>query len=98
VDIKGKGGRVRDVPVLKGHEKAILEVASTAQERGDIKVWARVPGHMDVHGYRREYAQAMYKQVHGSVYVKGQPYHVALMVVSSALGHSREDVVIQNYL
>ncbi|MDO0823504.1 hypothetical protein [Desulfosporosinus nitroreducens] len=51
-----------------------------------------------MHGYRRDYAQALYKQVAGSEYVKYQPNHTALMVVSEALGHSREDVVIQNYL
>jgi hypothetical protein len=54
---------------------------------------------MDVHGYRREYAQALYRQHNnGQDYVKYHPNHTALMIVSNALGHSREDVVIQNYL
>jgi len=96
--IKGKGGRDRDVPVIAGQEWAVLLSTESAQARGDSKVWANIPGHMDVHGYRREYAQALYVQVNGSAYVKYHPNHVALMVVSNALGHSREDVVIRNYL
>lgn len=98
VDVHGKGGRIRDVPVLRGYERAVLVPAEAALERGESKVWANIPSHMDVHGYRREYAQAMYKQEHGSAYVKFHPDHAALMTVSNALGHSREDVVIQNYL
>ncbi len=98
VNIHGKGGRVRDVPVLLGHEKAVIEVTADALARGDIRVWANVPGHMDVHSYRREYAQAMYVQIAGSEYVPYHPDHNALMVVSEALGHSREDVVVRNYL
>jgi len=49
-------------------------------------------------GINTQYAQALYKQEHGSAYVKYHPDHAALMTVSNALGHSREDVVIQNYL
>lgn len=98
LDIKGKGGRFRNVPVLQGQEKAVLNASDDARKRGDMKVWPSVPGHMDVHGYRREYAQAFYAQVNRSPYVKYHPNHKTLMVVSNALGHSREDVVIRNYL
>ena len=58
----------------------------------------RTRGHADIHGYRRDYAQALYAQVNGAPYVKWHPNHDALMIVSNALGHSREDVVIRNYL
>lgn len=97
-DIHGKGGRIRDVPVLHGYEKIVTEATEGAIGRGESKVWANIPGHMDVHGYRREYAQSMYKQKHGSAYIKYHPDHAALMTVSNALGHSLVDVVIRNYL
>ena len=58
--IHGKGGRERESPVLAGREKAILDARDKALARGDLKVWPKVPQHMDVHGYRREYAQALY--------------------------------------
>jgi len=99
VDVHGKGGRIRTVPVLAGQEKAILDAYANAQARGDVKVWASIPGHADIHGYRRDYAQALYRLHNGGKdYVKYHPNHAALMIVSNALGHSREDVVIRNYL
>ncbi len=54
----GKGGLARDVPVLPGRESDVL----TAKEgRGDdAPVFKRIPKHLDVHGYRREYARALY--------------------------------------
>ena len=95
--IKGKGGRTRDVPVLRGREKAVLEAVEAALARGDIKVWVSVPGHMDVHSYRRDYAQEIYARVNGSSYVKGKPNHEAIGVSSRALGHNREDIIINSY-
>ena len=96
--IHGKGGREREAPVIAGKEKAVLDARDKALARGDLKVWKKVPKHMDVHGYRREYAQALYTQINGSPYVKYHPNHYALMIVSNALGHSREDIVVRNYL
>ena len=99
VRVHGKGGRVRCIPVIAGKEKVVLDALSKALESGNSKVWGKVPQHADIHGYRRDYAQALYAQSNeGLTYVKFHPCRRALMVVSYALGHSREDVVVRNYL
>lgn len=96
--IKGKGGLLRDVPVLEGREQAVIEARDNAIERGYEKVWQIIPLHMDVHSYRREYAQAMYAQKNGgSAYVKGHPNRLATLAASRSLGHGREDIVIHSY-
>lgn len=55
--IKGKGGKVRDIDVLPGKEEAVLKFAGNPAGR---PVFSSVPSHMDVHDCRREYANAMY--------------------------------------
>ena len=56
-DVKGKGGKVRDIDVLPGKEESVLKFAGNTAGK---PVFASVPSHMDVHSYRREYANAMY--------------------------------------
>ena len=56
-EVKGKGGKVRDIDVLRGKEEAVLKFAGNPAGR---PVFSYVPSHMDVHGCRREYANAMY--------------------------------------
>lgn len=56
-EVKGKGGKVRDIDVLPGKEAAVLKFAGNPAGK---PVFASVPSHMDVHGCRREYANAMY--------------------------------------
>jgi hypothetical protein len=98
IKIKGKGGRIRNVPVIYGYEKTVLEAASAAVACGQIKVWASVPVHMDVHSYRRYYTQSLYALKNGGLaYVKYHPNHLALIKSSHAAGHGREDVLINNY-
>ena len=56
-EVKGKGGKVRDIDVLPGKEEAVLKFAGNPAGK---PVFASVPSYMDVHGCRREYANAMY--------------------------------------
>ena len=51
------GGKVREIDVLPGKEEAVLKFAGNPAGK---PVFASVPSHMDVHGCRREYANAMY--------------------------------------
>ena len=100
----GKGGLARDVPVLPGREEQVWAV-SIGRDPDEV-AFLRIPKHMDVHGYRREYAQALYLQ-----YAPGRSlpppagrlkrgdYDVeAVLRVSQALGHRRKDVVLRHYL
>lgn len=100
----GKGGKMRDAPVLPGHEQDVLAVA--AGRAPDDKVFERIPGRIDVHSYRREYAQALYLHyAHGrqlpkaSGRLRRRDYdYDAAQRVSWALGHNRVDVVARHYL
>ncbi|HEX6479582.1 MAG TPA: integrase [Ktedonobacteraceae bacterium] len=100
----GKGGLARDVPVLPGREGDVQD--ASAGRDPDASVFARIPKHMDVHSYRREYAQALYL-----VYAPGRALppatgrlkrsdydREAAEQVSHALGHRRVDVVLKHYL
>lgn len=100
----GKGGRPRDVPVLPGHEDAVCAVV--AGREPDERVFARIPGHLDVHSYRRLFAQALYL-----FHAQGRPLppaqgrlkrtdydRAAAEQVTHALGHNRIDVVLRHYL
>ena len=100
----GKGGKAREVPVLPGHEQDVLSVVQGRSLHE--KVFDHIPGHMDVHSYRRDSAQRRYLQqapdqalppVEGRL--RRDAYDpAATQEVSWALGHNRLDVVLQHYL
>ena len=100
----GKGGLARDVPVLPGREADVLAVS--ADRDPDEAVFPRIPKHMDVHSYRREYAQALYLHyapgrslLPTTGRLKPSDYdRRAAERVSVALGHRRVDVVTRHYL
>lgn len=55
----GKGGRERMSPIIGSNADQIIErMKNTAS---DEKVWQHVSVNADIHGYRAEYATAMYK-------------------------------------
>lgn len=100
----GKGGRSRDVPVLPGYEQHILAVID-GRPPGE-RVFRSIPKHMNVHGYRRAFAQARYLD-YAPEYalpprdcrLKAQDYdHEAAREVSRSLGHNRLDVLTRHYL
>ncbi len=55
-----KGGRTRLAPIIGTHTDEI--VARMRNTPAGERVWASVPVHMDVHGYRAEYATILYKE------------------------------------
>lgn len=102
----GKGGKERYVPVLPGQEQRVLAVVEGREP--EERIFDRLPSAADIHGYRRDYAQALYfyhapgwpalppaiqRHLNRSDYNRD-----AVMRVSEALGHSRLDVVLRNYL
>lgn len=103
-----KGGRERIIPV-RGDVERIKELCERA---GHDKVFDKVPGHMDVHHYRSEYASNLYKELARSKDdipkidryccrkdLKGTWYDKeAMKDVSEALGHSRISVIAEHYL
>lgn len=57
---KDKNGRYRFSPVIGPDKDRIIERMKNTGETE--KVWQHVNGNADIHGYRAEYATAMYKQ------------------------------------
>lgn len=98
---RGKGGRQRLAPVIGNVE----HVKHLMDEAGDGKIFDSVPSGMDVHSYRREYAQAMYNALERDLSglqrsekyycrgdKKGRIYdREALKATSAALGHGGHD-------
>jgi integrase len=100
----GKGGKVRVVPVLPGREDDVRAVIPGGDP--EALVFPRIPKHLDVHSYRREYAQALYQHyafgrelppAMGRLKPSDYDRYAALRV-SWALGHNRVDVVLRHYL
>lgn len=109
LEINGKGGRIREVPIRSEYEKDIVQ---RCLERQDQNVWERVPSSMDVHHYRSQYATGLYNEYarplneipkedryHCRGDLKGVCYDKqAMRIVTQALGHSRLSVIAEHYL
>lgn len=101
--LNGKGGKEREVPTLPGHEQDVLTL--TAGRKPEERVFDHIPKHMDVHAYRREYAQALYLLLadrelppSGKHLWQSEYDLSAVQRISWALGHNRLDVVLRHYL
>lgn len=105
--IRGKGGRYREAPIIGPHR---AEIISRIEKAGDGLVWDRVPSHMDVHGYRSDYATAIYTAYARDEIPKQDRYYCrgdrkgtvmdkpAMLKASQALGHNRLEVVAGHYI
>jgi len=107
VGIKGKGGRLREAPILS--EKAVERMKNTP---ADQLVWSKIPSRADIHSYRADYCRAIYEQHARTIneIPKSHRYHCrgdlkgiiydkrAMAVASRALGHNRISVIAGHYL
>lgn len=104
--IYGKGGRYREAPIIGPHKDEIVRKIQSS----DNKVWDKVPSHMDVHGYRSDYATAIYMAYARDNIPKSDRYccrgdrkgevldKPAMLEASRALGHNRIEVVAGHYI
>lgn len=101
---RGKGGKAREVPVLPGREQDVLSVV--ADRDPEERIFPRLPD-TEVQDLRREYAQKLYLHYAGPGWtlpptdrrLRPTDYdRDAVERVSKALGHTRRDVVLNNYL
>lgn len=100
----GKGGLERNVPVLPGREADVLAVKEGRDP--ESPVFERIPKHLDVHSYRRSFAQALYLyHAPGRTLppatgrLKRSDYdRQAAEQATRALGHQRISVVLRHYL
>ncbi len=100
---KGKGGKERKVPVFPGREQAVLIVREGRTE--DEHMFERLPSAMDIHAYRRRFAQELYEHVSGRPLPSREGRlqaddfdRQAAQYVTRCLGHNRVDVIFGHYI
>ena len=101
--VKGKGGKARQVPVFPGREPSVLEVV--AGREPDEHVFDRIPGNMDIHAVRRQFAQELYEHLSGRPLPRlegrlksAELDRNAALYVSRCLGHNRIDIIFGHYI
>ena len=107
INIKGKGGRVRECPILS--DKAVERILNTPPGQN---VWSKIPSRADIHSYRAEYCKSIYN-LHArpidTIPIKERYYcradmkgvvldRKAMAIASQALGHNRISVIAGHYL
>jgi len=100
---KGKGGKDRKVEVFPGREQAALAVKEGRGE-GEL-VFDRLPGAMDIHAYRRRFAQELYEYFSGRALppvegrLKSPDFDCnAAKKVTNQLGHNRVEIIFGSYI
>ena len=101
--VKGKGGKWREAPVFPGREQAVWD--AVASKTSDDHVFDRISGLLDIHSYRRQFAQELYEHLsghplpplEGRLQSKELDRDVALSV-SRCLGHNRIDIIFGSYI
>jgi len=105
--LKGKGGRMRECPILS--KEAVDRMLNTKPGQ---KVWDVAPANPDIHSYRADYCATIYERYARSIAeiprkerhdcrkdLKGVKYDKQAMAVASRyLGHDRIEVIAQSYL
>jgi hypothetical protein len=113
INIKGKGGRLRDCPIVS-HKEGVVEAVVERIKNTPMgqNVWGKIPSRADIHSYRAEYCKIIYDmharpidQIPKSERyccrddLKGIVYDKrAMKIVSKALGHNRISVIAGHYL
>ncbi|HEY4388610.1 MAG TPA: integrase [Ktedonobacteraceae bacterium] len=100
---KGKGGKERVVTVFPGREQDVLAVVAG---RAHLEhVFVRLSSALDIHSYRRHFAQDLYELLSGRPLppVEGRLHAAdfdreAALQVSRQLGHNRVEVIFSNYI
>ena len=96
--VRGKGGKWREVPVFPGREQAVLSQVTgrSAQDH----VFVRIPSLLDIHSYRRQFAQELYEHLSGRPLPPREGRlqlalldREAALIVSRCLGHNRIEVL-----
>jgi len=100
---KGKGGKQRQVPVFPGREQSVQ--SQVEGKEADAHVFNRISGLLDIHSYRRQFAQDLYEHLSG----RPLPPRIgrlqsaeldrdAALYVSRCLGHNRIDIIFSHYI
>lgn len=116
-----KGGRDRYAPIISDdYEEQIVdrmrqsgkEELIDSDDKNKGKVWLNVPANADIHGYRSDYSNTVYKRYARPIeevpreerYICRKDMRgvildkVAMIKASKALGHNRLEIIANNYL
>ena len=104
-----KGGRPRTVHVTLSGQDHVWAMKLQAEAESRQTVFEHIPGKMDEHSYRREYAAERYRELARNLIpsreeeyrsrAKGKIFdRKALEIITKDLGHNRSDVVVLHYL
>lgn len=107
--VKGKGGKIRNARILNNDRATIDRIRNTPLGE---PVWGSVHSAANIHGYRGDYAKALYESVARDVAtlpsrevyfcrkdLVGKSFDKkAMRLVSQSMGHNRIDVIAQSYL
>jgi integrase len=100
---KGKGGKERKVAVFPGREQDVLAVKEGRAE--DDIVFDRLPSAMDIHAYRRRFAQELYEYLSGRALppcegrLQAPDFdREAAEKVTRQLGHNRLEIIFIHYI
>lgn len=91
---KSKGGRNRIAPVLPKYEKEVKRIIKERESLGKDKLVDKVHSKMDVHSFRREYAQELYEQIKENKILRNEYlklYQQRSENIKSDMYHSRGD-------
>jgi len=96
-------GKDREVPVFPDREQAVL--SQVTGRPPDEHVFARISSLLDIHSYRRRFAQDLYEYRSGRPLppLEGRLESEALdldaaLYVSRCLGHNRIDIIFGHYI
>jgi hypothetical protein len=113
INIKGKGGRLRDCPIVSPEEGVVEAVVERIKGTpANQLVWSKIPSRADIHSYRAEYCKSVYelhaRPIHkipdkDRYYCRGDLKGIvydkrAMKIASKALGHNRISVIAGHYL
>lgn len=108
-NVKGKGGRIRDVHIINNDSSVINRIMNTSK---DDLVWGKVHSHANIHGYRADYCELLYRNIarNEDQLNQNEKYICrndmaglvldkdAMKYCSNQLGHSRIGIIAYNYL
>lgn len=95
-----KGGKIRVAIIREDYREKIIDMLKSKRENQPL--FERYTRKIDNHAFRREYAQARYKEISKDIAPSKKMYRgydpEVLKVLTHDLGHNRLDVVVYNYL
>jgi hypothetical protein len=101
--VNGKGGKWREVPVFPGRDAVVY--AAVQGKEPDAHVFDRISGLLDIHSYRRQFAQELYELLSGRPLPPKEGRlkspdldRAAAQEVSRCLGHNRIDIIFRHYI